>query len=968
MKKITNFILFFLIFTSSFANAQGTPKEINALNQGYIPRSGDLIPLDRATGLAAPNDYATFKAVMSDQIWKNIKSEGAICDGTTHPLSASSKSNPAVGYATLAAAQVDYPVAVGLGQEIDQVVVEQLLENQNPIYIPQGTCLFNFEIQISNKNQYIQSHPLGILKAVNFETGTAQAGTTTTITLKAASVGASTNFYNGMGIRIVAGTGSGQTREVSAYVTATKVATVSTAFSTAPDATSQYELYPLQIFQITDGTFTADGITTDGGNTAQNFLYMNGSTTEVESYIDDFYAHNYGSDTWRATNLVSPIWINGKTAKNYWDGIKCADIHSVKNGQFGDNIGAARCYTVTPSASSAKIDGKVYGFYFNAEGSDAEELDLYNVNVNAIFPSTWTMYNPTVIYTGDVRRLDKYHSIDATIINPNYRKSSAFVTAPSALATTDVGTKNLNAIDMSGSGYSHINIIGGTLDLSGFQNGYTSTAGCTDCSVRAEGTRFIGGLYDYNRFNPETEITGTATAGGAYTITFDYEISSTTDNYYNGNTIEITAGTGAGQTRTISTNTNTGTAQAGGSSTITLASGASAVNDFYIGHTVVTTSGTGSGQTRIVTAYDGTTKIATVDSAWSVNPDNTTGYAVRSYNGATRVVTVTTAWTTAPDATSVYHAYITQTGSPALMVTGTSDNGSGCSDCRFEKGVTALVLRGYDSFARGNYFYDPVKYAIYVNPSSGRTGCVVENNKVVTITSGRLNDSSGIIPVQVCDKVNISNNELIQRGNTAHRAQFITLRTAAVTGVAFNNKAPPTCDTCGTSPVDAVYKNAASLVRVHGDNGGGLTYEYRITTSANNITTGEDQLHAYALRPVAASEITSSIILEGEGSFANNANAKTLKVHYGTTAIISKALTASVAGVFKYRVEIFKTGTNTQRYNFELLSTGLTALVTEMGAGALTETEGNTLTVKSTGEGVATSDIVENTFSVRLDN
>lgn len=72
----------------------------------------------------------------------------------------------------------------------------------------------------------------------------------------------------------------------------------------------------------------------------------------------------------------------------------------------------------------------------------------------------------------------------------------------------------------------------------------------------------------------------------------------------------------------------TGTAQAGGASSITLASGASAVDGEYVGLSIKLTSGTGSGQTNIITAYNGTTKVATVQTAWATPPDNTSAYAI----------------------------------------------------------------------------------------------------------------------------------------------------------------------------------------------------------------------------------------------------------------------------------------------------------------------------------------------------
>lgn len=69
-------------------------------------------------------------------------------------------------------------------------------------------------------------------------TGTAQAGTASTITLKVGYTGDAL----GHRIRIEAGTGAGQMRLCKEYVAATKVATVDPDWTTPPDATSQYRI------------------------------------------------------------------------------------------------------------------------------------------------------------------------------------------------------------------------------------------------------------------------------------------------------------------------------------------------------------------------------------------------------------------------------------------------------------------------------------------------------------------------------------------------------------------------------------------------------------------------------------------------------------------------------------------------------------------------------------------------------
>lgn len=76
---------------------------------------------------------------------------------------------------------------------------------------------------------------------------------------------------------------------------------------------------------------------------------------------------------------------------------------------------------------------------------------------------------------------------------------------------------------------------------------------------------------------------------------------------------------------------DSGTAQAGSTSTtIKFAAGASAASGIYNGEVVFVYGGTGAKQTRTITAYNGTTKVATVDRAWQTTPDNTSLYAVLS--------------------------------------------------------------------------------------------------------------------------------------------------------------------------------------------------------------------------------------------------------------------------------------------------------------------------------------------------
>jgi hypothetical protein len=73
-----------------------------------------------------------------------------------------------------------------------------------------------------------------------------------------------------------------------------------------------------------------------------------------------------------------------------------------------------------------------------------------------------------------------------------------------------------------------------------------------------------------------------------------------------------------------------GTAQGGGANTIVLASASSSTSGYYNQYYVRIAGGTGVlNEVKQVTGYDGTTFTATVDSAWTTQPDSTTQYVIQ---------------------------------------------------------------------------------------------------------------------------------------------------------------------------------------------------------------------------------------------------------------------------------------------------------------------------------------------------
>lgn len=109
----------------------------------------------------------------------------------------------------------------------------------------------DFETELAGSGAAATAPEWGtLLKACNFTetitaaaiSGTAQVGGSTTSIKLAAAASAVDDFYTGMTVSITGGTGSGQTGEIISYVGSSKIATIAKAWTTVPDATSQYSI------------------------------------------------------------------------------------------------------------------------------------------------------------------------------------------------------------------------------------------------------------------------------------------------------------------------------------------------------------------------------------------------------------------------------------------------------------------------------------------------------------------------------------------------------------------------------------------------------------------------------------------------------------------------------------------------------------------------------------------------------
>lgn len=284
--------------------------------------------------------------------------------------------------------------------------------------------------------------------------------------------------------------------------------------------------------------------------------------------------------------------------------------------------------------------------------SGFKEIDATNM------PGVYAFYPPDAAFTGNPQWVEFFFKLAGTIASRPLKFRLVAYDPDSALATP---------------------------------TNITSASGVTVSSV---GSSAITRASFSSDTGLQTIRSNTAQAGASLSITLDASASATND-FYKNDLIYITGGTGAGQARyctayngtskvatvgiawatnpdatstfaiiendsgTVLSVTNpvtvgtvnsgaitrasfaadtglqtirSNTAQAGASSTITLDSGASVIDDFYKNTIIYITGGTGVGQGRIIASYVGATKVATLNNAWKTNPDATSTFAIIEFD------------------------------------------------------------------------------------------------------------------------------------------------------------------------------------------------------------------------------------------------------------------------------------------------------------------------------------------------
>lgn len=516
-------------------------------------------------------------------------------------------------------------------------------------------------------------------------TGTAQGGASSSITLDAGA-SAVDNYYRYAMIYITGGTGAGQAKMVFAYTGATKVATMNTAWITAPDATSTFAILPFSLAPVDVLRWNGSNLvtpTTNGVPVVDVTHWLGTGVSASTAGIPNVNTHRLGNSQGAATGLgglygaatinlgAVPSADSGTTTTltdaslaqsdvDYWKGMTI-------NFQSGTLAGLSRTITAFDPTTdtltftpATPVAVSTHAYIILPAATDlSPKLDTIDDFLDTEVAAIKTKTDQLTFSAGG--------NLDANVEE----------WLGTAVTATTAGAPDVNAFRINNSGTAASNL---QRTFSGASGGLAADSGTTTTLTDAALTQsdvdywkgqtivFSSGTLNgiarsITAFDPATDTitfspaTPVAVSTHSYTIIpFSFADESANIGAIKAKTDQLTFGTanrvdaqvygmqadtvtasaiaaGAIDNDALADDTGlkpirSNTAQGGGASTITLDTGASATDDFYNGNWIYITGGTGVGQMLRVIDYVGATKVATMVASWKVNPDATSTFAI----------------------------------------------------------------------------------------------------------------------------------------------------------------------------------------------------------------------------------------------------------------------------------------------------------------------------------------------------
>lgn len=402
---------------------------------------------------------------------------------------------------------------------------------------------------------------------------------------------ASNDFYNGMTITIVSGTGEGQVRYISDYDGTTKIATVNVRWFTIPDNTSE-----IVIKQGIGNLIESDG--SGGGDSGIPFeLPFNDHKKEwmtcfMDTYVWRIQQYALANQMPEDELAVDNVSATAETSTAYYPN-STQELELVPSEYFlqlRDDLRWKNDVNNIRSRFGRYIEEQV------ASGIVSSQFSGTNVGLQA-----WVGVS---------------HCIEA-----DYRGAVLGDSPRRVLGESFIGGCNFDEFIFT-EGYP----IGVSTSKKGSKFGIGPSAGGLSAvnsysSLRTHSTLIDGNNFAFKELGVqpypivEQKIKSISRVSGTVTVELFSE-----DNF-------------------IGTVIHEGYAVSGSNNSITLDSAASTIDDVFTkfanwsgsstqDRTIYITKGTGIGQTRSITDYNGTTKVATVDKNWTTQPDTTSFFKI----------------------------------------------------------------------------------------------------------------------------------------------------------------------------------------------------------------------------------------------------------------------------------------------------------------------------------------------------
>ncbi len=291
------------------------------------------------------------------------------------------------------------------------------------------------------------------LKAIE-NTGTAVAGGASTITL-IAGASAVDSYYNGMEVYIYANTGAGQRRVVASYVGATRVATLTAAWSVVPDATSAYQVGALKLtLDAGKGAQYTDPATSGKAEyirIGSEIIRYTAKAGDVLSWTDTTYRAQFGTtkadQTSASTVQLCRAFIDQSIAnvltalltenKGVPAGYLSATIANECASWYGSTFNITACLSAPEQASSliTEILQQIGAVIWWSAQTKKVEMKAIMPN-NSAYPS-WTDTTTIIQGSMSVKNIDSLRITEAAISYAQ-RDATSNLTEPRSFLRTDV--------------------------------------------------------------------------------------------------------------------------------------------------------------------------------------------------------------------------------------------------------------------------------------------------------------------------------------------------------------------------------------------------------------------------------------------------------------------------------------------------------------------------------------------------